>query len=358
MIWLGPVATRASIRERCRAARHARVRDSFVTSRGSTCRHPSLIPVLRATAWLSSAAALEGSSPREFLRKGDVEVMLVDRTNHHLFQPLLYQVATGILSVGQIAPPLRGILRKHKNVHVELAEVTGFDLENRTVLGRPARGTERAFPYDSLIVAPGAADLVLRTRGPRQALTPDEDDRRRPQPATADIRGVRAGRDGAIGSRAPAGGSPSPSSVADRPGARSRDRSPSSPAGRSRRTSARSTPRAPSCSSSTPARTSSRRSAIGLSRKATSGLEQHGRRDPHRDAGDEHRRRRHGRRVSERPERIATHTVVWAAGVQASPLARILADASGADCDRAGRVAVRPTARCRTTLRSSSSATR
>jgi NADPH-dependent 2,4-dienoyl-CoA reductase/sulfur reductase-like enzyme len=48
------------------------------------------------------------------LRKGDVEITLVDRTNHHLFQPLLYQVATGILSVGDVAPPLRGILRKHR----------------------------------------------------------------------------------------------------------------------------------------------------------------------------------------------------------------------------------------------------
>ena len=55
----------------------------------------------------------------ESLRKGDVEITLVDRTNHHLFQPLLYQVATGILSVGQIAPPLRGILRKHKNIRCE-----------------------------------------------------------------------------------------------------------------------------------------------------------------------------------------------------------------------------------------------
>jgi NADH:quinone reductase (non-electrogenic) len=91
-----------------------------------------------------------------FLRKGDVEITLVDRTNHHLFQPLLYQVATGILSVGDVAPPLRGILRKHKNVHVELAEVTGFDLENRKVLAARPGGTEIAFGYDSLIVAAGS----------------------------------------------------------------------------------------------------------------------------------------------------------------------------------------------------------
>jgi hypothetical protein len=60
------------------------------------------------------------------------------------------------LSVGQIAPPLRGVLRRHKNVHVELAEVTGFDLERRTVVAARPGGTELAFAYDSLIVAPGA----------------------------------------------------------------------------------------------------------------------------------------------------------------------------------------------------------
>ena len=60
-----------------------------------------------------------------FLRKGDVDVTLVDRTNHHLFQPLLYQVATGILSVGDVAPPLRSIVRRHKNVHAFTVESVG-----------------------------------------------------------------------------------------------------------------------------------------------------------------------------------------------------------------------------------------
>src|SRR6516165_8735346 len=62
-----------------------------------------------------------------------IEVTLVSRTNHHLSQPLLYQVATGILSEGQIAPATRDVLKKKKNVSVELAEVTGFDLEARHV---------------------------------------------------------------------------------------------------------------------------------------------------------------------------------------------------------------------------------
>ena len=86
-----------------------------------------------------------------------VDVTLVDRRNHHLFQPLLYQVATGLLSPGQIAPPLRHILRKAKNVRVELAEVTGFDLEHRVVhASRMIPGETFDIPYDSLIVAGGS----------------------------------------------------------------------------------------------------------------------------------------------------------------------------------------------------------
>src|SRR3954470_13899933 len=90
------------------------------------------------------------------LRRAPVQITLVDRVNHHLFQPLLYQVATGILSEGQIAPPLRGILRKHDNVRVELAEVRSFDLETRTVTAARPLGTPCTFDYDTLIVACGA----------------------------------------------------------------------------------------------------------------------------------------------------------------------------------------------------------
>lgn len=70
---------------------------------------------------------------RLLARSKHVEVTLLDRRNHHLFQPLLCQVATGILSPGQIAPVLRHLLRKHRNVTVELAIVTGFDLDRRVV---------------------------------------------------------------------------------------------------------------------------------------------------------------------------------------------------------------------------------
>jgi NADH:ubiquinone reductase (H+-translocating) len=88
------------------------------------------------------------------LRKLPVEVTLLDRTNHHLFQPLLYQVATGVLSPGQIAPALRSLFRGDANVRVLLAEVTGFDLERRVVHAIAEHAI--AVPYDTLIVAAGS----------------------------------------------------------------------------------------------------------------------------------------------------------------------------------------------------------
>ncbi|HME02462.1 MAG TPA: NAD(P)/FAD-dependent oxidoreductase [Solirubrobacteraceae bacterium] len=92
----------------------------------------------------------------KFLWRVPVEITLIDRTNHHTFQPLLYQLATGILSEGAVAPPLREVLRKHRNVHIELADVTGFDLKARTVTAARPLGPALTVPYDSLIVAAGA----------------------------------------------------------------------------------------------------------------------------------------------------------------------------------------------------------
>ncbi|MCB9436046.1 MAG: NAD(P)/FAD-dependent oxidoreductase [Anaerolineales bacterium] len=84
------------------------------------------------------------------LKRAPVRVTLIDRRNFHLFQPLLYQVATGGLSPADIASPLRGILSHQKNVHVVLGEVTGFDLPNHIV-----RLADHAIHFDSLIVATG-----------------------------------------------------------------------------------------------------------------------------------------------------------------------------------------------------------
>jgi NADH dehydrogenase len=92
------------------------------------------------------------------LRGAQVEVTLVDRQNFTLFQPLVYQVATGALSPAEIAAPLRSILRKQRNARVVLAEVTGFDLEHREVVLEqlPNRGGSTTLGYDTLIVAGGS----------------------------------------------------------------------------------------------------------------------------------------------------------------------------------------------------------
>ena len=93
------------------------------------------------------------------LRQAPVEVTLVDRRNFHLFQPLLYQVATGALSAGEIASPLRGILKRQRNARVVLGEVTGFDLDARQVLLERVAGDAEptAIAYDTLVVAAGAS---------------------------------------------------------------------------------------------------------------------------------------------------------------------------------------------------------
>ncbi len=90
------------------------------------------------------------------LKRADVDVTLISRTNHHLFQPLLYQVATGILSEGEIAPATREILRRQGNAKVVLGDVQAIDLQARTVTSTVA-DTTVVTPYDSLIVAAGAS---------------------------------------------------------------------------------------------------------------------------------------------------------------------------------------------------------
>ena len=89
------------------------------------------------------------------LSRGPVQVTLVDRAEHHLFQPMLYQCATGIVSEGKIATPLRELLKKHRNVEFMLAEVTGIDVANRTVAARRPLGEQVEFGYDYLILAAG-----------------------------------------------------------------------------------------------------------------------------------------------------------------------------------------------------------
>ena len=106
-----------------------------------TQSNPRVVIVGGGFGGLSVARALAGQ---------DFDITLIDRNNHHLFQPLLYQVATAGLSPADIASPIRGILREQKNVRVMLADVTGVDTARKEVIA------DGRVPYDYLVLATGA----------------------------------------------------------------------------------------------------------------------------------------------------------------------------------------------------------
>src|SRR6266446_8779135 len=101
-------------------------------------------------------AGFGGLTAARALARAPAHITVIDRKNHHTFQPLLYQVATAGLSPGEIAAPIRSILSRYKNVEVLMAEVTGFDLERR-VVKTAAQNELQEVPYDFLIVAAGAS---------------------------------------------------------------------------------------------------------------------------------------------------------------------------------------------------------
>src|SRR5260370_10185852 len=105
-------------------------------------------------------AGFGGLHAARALRNEPVQVTVVDRNNHHLFQPLLYQVATGVLSPAEISAPIRNVLSKQKNAEVLLAEVTGVDVEAQRVLMH-----DESLPYDYLILATGAKDSYFGHNG-------------------------------------------------------------------------------------------------------------------------------------------------------------------------------------------------
>ncbi len=96
-------------------------------------------------------AGFGGLSAATALARAPVDVTVIDRQNHHCFQPLLYQVATAALSPAEIAWPIRAILRHQRNATVLMAEVTGIDTASRRV-----ETTSMPIPYDHLVVATGA----------------------------------------------------------------------------------------------------------------------------------------------------------------------------------------------------------
>jgi NADH:ubiquinone reductase (H+-translocating) len=96
-----------------------------------------------------------GLAAARALKKAAAEIILIDRTNHHLFQPLLYQVATAVLAPGQISSPIRGILRRQKNTTVIMGEVTGLDKDQRCVFVKSPDRENAPVKYDYLILATG-----------------------------------------------------------------------------------------------------------------------------------------------------------------------------------------------------------
>src|SRR6201997_4360808 len=97
-----------------------------------------------------------GLAAAKALRKTPAQIFLIDRTNHHLFQPLLYQVATSVLTPSQIATPIRSILRNQKNTTVILGEVSGVDKGQKCVIFSDADRQNVPIAYDYLILATGA----------------------------------------------------------------------------------------------------------------------------------------------------------------------------------------------------------
>jgi NADH:ubiquinone reductase (H+-translocating) len=271
------------------------------------------------------------------LRRAPVEVTLVDRRNFHLFQPLLYQVATGALSAGEIASPLRGILKRQRNARVVLGEVSGFDLERRRVLVG-----EGGIDYDTLVVAAGAEHAYFghdEWRSAAPGLKTVEDALKIRARILNAFEAAELERDGEL-RRAwltfvVVGGGPTGVELAGQIAEIARDTLRRDfrdiDPGSARIVLVEAAPRV----------------LTGfherLSARAAAALERLGV-TPQLDRAvvDVHPHAVTVQTPDGLQERISTRTAVWAAGVQASGLAGELADASGASVDRAGRLVVGP----------------
>jgi NADH dehydrogenase len=276
------------------------------------------------------------------LRRFPVEVTLVDRRNFHLFQPLLYQVATGALSAGEIASPLRGVLKRQQNARVVLGEVHGFDLGRRRVLlDRPATDAEdAALEYDTLVVAAGAGHAYF-----------GHDEWRRLAPAlktledAIEIRGrILAAFEAAELERSAerrrawltfvvVGGGPTGVELAGQIAEIARD------------TLRRDFRTIDPTEASVLLLEADERILTGfperLSARAARALQQLGVTPMlERTVVDLDRQSVSVQEPGGGSARIPARTVLWAAGLRASPLAAVLGEATGADVDRAGRVAV------------------
>ncbi len=278
------------------------------------------------------------------LRRAPVDVTLIDRQNFSLFQPLVYQVATGALSAAEVAPPLRWIFRRQPNARVVLAEATGFDLDARRVtLGRLANGEPAdAIAYDTLVVAggsqysyfghpeweahapqlksiDGALDIRTRVLGAFEAAEVEPDPERRAAWLTFVV----------------VGGGPTGVEMAGQIAELGRDtlkrdfRSADTRAARVLLVEA-SDRLLGAFPESLSARAERALVKLGVTPVVGKTVVDVTATDVAiRDAGGG-------------VERVPARTAVWAAGVTASPLAAMLAKAAGVETDRAGRVSVGP----------------
>lgn len=278
------------------------------------------------------------------LRGAPVDVTLIDRRNFHLFQPLTYQVATGALSPGEIAYPLRTIFKRQANVRVMLAEVAGFDLDRREVRLRPVAGVPApdAVPYDTLIVAGGsrysyfghdawseyAAEVkslesALHVRGRVLAAFEAAEEE------------TDAERQAAWLTFVVVGGGPTGVEMAGQIGELARDtlrrdfRRIDSRSGRILLVEAadRLLTSFPPSLSAKALRSLEHLGVTPMLRSTVIDLDAHSVTIEHPEAATQH---------------VKTHTIIWAAGVTASSTATMLAELTGAETDRAGRVAVEP----------------
>jgi NADH dehydrogenase len=278
------------------------------------------------------------------LRAAAVDVTLVDRHNYHLFQPLTYQVATGTLSPDEIAEPLRVIFRRQRRVHVVMAEVTALDIERRVVVAQPAVGgaASRTLPYDTLIVAGGSAysyfghdewrAVALEVKSLESAL------RVRSRILQA-FEAAEAEPDAEARARwltfVVVGGGPTGVEVAGQIAELAQDtlsRDHRCVDARDARVllveaGARVLPSFPASLSERAMRSLQEIGVAPMVSRTVVGVDAD---------GVDVRDRRGG------VERVATRTVIWAAGVRASSLAAALAERSTADVDASGRVAVEP----------------
>jgi NADH:quinone reductase (non-electrogenic) len=277
------------------------------------------------------------------LRGAAVDVTLVDRQNYHLFQPLAYQVATGALSAAEVAAPLRAVLKRQGNVRVVLAEVTGFDLERRHVvldhLPNGRRGD--TLDYDMLVVAGGSRYSYFghdewRARAPElKSLAGALDIRNRILTAfeAAEVESDEEGRRSWL-TFVVVGGGPTGVEMAGQIAELARE------------ALRRDFRQVDTRSARVLLVETAERILTGfpssLSHKAERSLEKLGVTPlvGHTvvDVGSASVAIRS---ASGEVENVGAHTVIWAAGVAASPLAAALASADGSQVDRAGRLTVK-----------------